>query len=158
MPPKLLMDISKLDIENIIAGPEQIRTYNPQRYEFEQLDGIIHFDPEENIVVGVKDVKNDEFWVKGHIPGRPLFPGVLMCESAAQLCSYYFKRVTETDKFLGFGGLDDVKFRGQVLPGTRLVIIAKNIELGRRRALFECQGIIENEKIVFQGVINGMPM
>ncbi len=158
MPPKLLMDIDKLDFDNIIAGPEQIREYNPQRHEFEQLDSVVYFNPEEKLAAGVKNVGEDEFWVRGHIPGRPLFPGVLMCEAAAQLCSYYFKRVTETEKFLGFGGLDSVKFRGQVTPGDRLIILSANTKLSSRRAVFQCQGVLENGKLAFQGVVTGMPM
>ncbi len=157
MPPKLFIDIEKVDTGNLIAGPEEIRRHNPQRDEFEQLDGILHFDTDQKIAVGVKAVKEDEFWVKGHIPGRPLFPGVLMCESAAQLCSYYFNSVTETDKFLGFGGLDNVKFRGQVKPGSTFIIIAKNTKLGTRRAVFDCQGVV-NRQLVFQGTVTGMPM
>ena len=55
----------------------------------EQLTAIVHVDPEKHLVAGYKDVGNDEFWVRGHMPGYPLMPGVLMCEAAAQLCSYY---------------------------------------------------------------------
>jgi 3-hydroxyacyl-[acyl-carrier-protein] dehydratase len=71
----------------------------------EQLTGILMFDPEQSLIVGYKDVKADEFWVRGHIPGRPLLPGVLMCECAAQLCSYYYSRATSQSRFVGFGGM-----------------------------------------------------
>ncbi len=157
MPPKLFVDLEKVDMDKVIAGPEEIRKYNPQRYEFEQLEAIVLFDADAETAVGYKDLRDDEFWVRGHIPGRPLFPGVLMCESAAQICSYYFKKYTDTDKFLGFGGLDNVKFRGQVKPGDRFIVIAKKLEIGRRRAVFDCQGVV-NGKLVFQGTVTGMPM
>ena len=121
MPPKLLFDLDSIDLDAVEAGKEDIREVNPQRYEMEQLDGIIHHDPDEGIIVGYKDVRDDEFWVRGHIPDRPLLPGVLMCEAAAQLCSYYYMRYTETDKFLGFGGMQDVKFRRPVEPGNKLI-------------------------------------
>ncbi len=157
MPRELLIDPDSLDLEHIVAGPEEIRRYNPQRYEFEQLDAIVYYDPEKHLIAGLKGVDADEFWARGHIPGRPLFPGVMMCESAAQLCSYYYKKVTGTDRFLGFGGLDKVKFRGQVKPGDRFVVVARNLELGRRRAVFDCQGLVDG-KLVFQGVVTGMPI
>ncbi len=157
MPPKLLIDPDKIDSGSIIAGPEQIRLFNPQRYEFEQLDAVIFYDPDKHLVAGYKNVSDDEFWVRGHIPGRPLFPGVLMCESAAQLCSYYFKKFTGTDKFLGFGGLEDVKFRGQVKPDDRFIVVAHCLEIGRRRAVFECQGLVGG-RLVFQGTVIGMPI
>ena len=68
----------------------------------------------------------DEFWVRGHMPGFPLLPGVLMCEAAAQLGAYYLCAYRPFDgDFLGFGGMDNVRFRGKVSPGDRLVLIAK---------------------------------
>ena len=46
-------------------------------------------DSARNVCVGYKDLGPDEFWVRGHMPGMPLMPGVIMCEAAAQLASYY---------------------------------------------------------------------
>lgn len=157
MPPKFLIEPGRIEADNVIAGAEQIRSCNPQRFEFEQLDRIVFFDPAQNLIAGVKDIGGDEFWVRGHIPGRPLFPGVLMCESAAQLCCYYYKKVTGYEGFLGFGGLDSVKFRGQVVPGDSFIAVAKNLQLSQRRAVFECQGIVKG-KLVFQGRVTGMPI
>ena len=157
MPPKPLIDLASIDMSCMVAGPEEIRRYNPQRYEMEQLDGVVHVDLEQRVAVGYKDVRDDEFWVRGHIPGRPLLPGVLMCEAAAQLCSYYYIRATGTDKFLGFGGLERVKFRGQVVPGDRLMLLVRNTELNRRRAIFDVQGVVDG-KLVFEGVVVGMPI
>src|SRR5260370_41120418 len=92
----------------------------------EQLHAIIHMDTEKHIIVGYKDVRSDEFWVRGHFPGYPLLPGVLMCEAAAQLCSYYSAThgLSQGD-FIGFGGLENIRFRGQVRPGDRLGLIVK---------------------------------
>ena len=55
-------------------------------------------------------------------------PGVLMCEAAAQLCSFFCGhiRLVKTG-FVGFGGMEDVRFRGQVRPGRRLVLVSKAI-------------------------------
>ena len=125
MPQELFININEIDINDIEIDREGIRAVNPHRYEMEQLNGIIKFDPENKIIIGFKEVKDDEFWVRGHIPGRPLFPGVLMMEAAAQLCTYYYKRVIEDDRFLGFGGIDKVKFRGKVIPGDRFIIVAE---------------------------------
>lgn len=157
MPPKPIVDLSTIDLSTIEAGVDDIRKYNPQRHEFEQLDGIIHYDKEEEYVVGVKEVTDDEFWVRGHIPGRPLFPGVLMCEAAAQLCSYYFKRTAQEEGFFGFGGMDDVKFRATVEPGDRLIIVAKLHRISRRVCIMDCQEFV-GEKMAFQGRITGLPV
>jgi 3-hydroxyacyl-[acyl-carrier-protein] dehydratase len=157
MPPKPLVDLDRIDLSKVEAGPDDIRQYNAQRFEMEQLDGVIEMNAENAYVVGFKEVGHDEFWVRGHIPGRPLFPGVLMCEAAAQLCSYYFKVATGTDKFLGFGGMSDVKFRRQVVPGDRLILVAKNTDLRSRRATFDCQGFVDGT-MVYEGTIVGLPM
>jgi 3-hydroxyacyl-[acyl-carrier-protein] dehydratase len=157
MPPKPLFDLSTLDFSRVVAGPEEIRRCNPQRYEMEQLDGILHFNLQEGVAVGFKDVRADEFWVRGHIPGRPLLPGVLVCEAAAQLCSYFYKKAFETEQFLGFGGMEGVKFRGAVVPGDKLILVASKHDLRPRRATFDCQGFVA-DRMVYEGTINGMPM
>ncbi|KHE93526.1 MAG: beta-hydroxyacyl-ACP dehydratase [Candidatus Scalindua rubra] len=157
MSQKFLVDIDTIDLNELTADIDQIRLIVPHRYEMEMLSGILKFDLENKIIIGFKDVKKDEFWVRGHIPGNPLMPGVLMVEAAAQLCTYYFKSSIQTEKFFGFGGIDKVKFRGKVLPGDKLIIIAKNSELRDRRAIFDVQGMA-NGKLVFEGKIIGMAM
>ena len=155
MPQDILTDLSALDLTKSIVDIETIRAIIPHRYEMEQLSGIVKFDPEQGIIVGYKNVSSNEFWIRGHIPGRPLMPGVLMLEAAAQLCTYYYKKTIQDDRFLGFGGIDKVKFRGKVVPGDKLVLIAKNRELRPRRAIFDTQGVVDG-KLVFEGVIIGM--
>lgn len=157
MSPKALVDLGSLDLSGSVAGPEQIRECNPQRYEMEHLDGVLHMDTDVGIIVGFKDVTDDEFWLRGHVPGRPLLPGVIMCEAAAQLCSYYYHRVMGTSAFLGFAGLENVKFRRPVVPGDRLMLIGLCRELKVRRSIFDCQGLV-NGRIVFEGTIIGMPI
>ncbi len=62
--------------------------------EIEQLDGILHEDSVRNACVGLKIVRYNEFWVRGHMPGFPLMPGVLLCEAAAQVASYFAAEAT----------------------------------------------------------------
>jgi 3-hydroxyacyl-[acyl-carrier-protein] dehydratase len=152
------MDPTLLDFSHVVADREAIRRANPQRFEMEHLDAIIKVDREHHLLVGYKDVRADEFWVRGHMPGYPLLPGVLMCEAAAQLCSYY--SVTQGllhGDFIGFGGLENVRFRGLVRPGDRLVLIGKALRLHRRQTVFNVQGFV-GSTMVFNADIIGVPM
>lgn len=157
MPPQLLIDSSTYSPDKVIMSLDEIRKYNPQRYEMEQLSGVLRFDSEAGEIVCYKDLTDNEFWVRGHIPGRPIMPGVIMIEAAAQMCSLYFGLVSPQDKFIGFGGVDAVKFRGQVLPGDKLILQGKQVEIRPRRAVFDTIGVV-NDRMVFQARITGMPI
>src|SRR5262245_60071865 len=124
MPPELHLDPAKLDLNQVVADREEIYRVNPQRFEMEQLTTIVFIDPAHLLIAGYKDVGNEEFWVRGHMPDYPIMPGVLMCEAAAQMCSYYIltQGLMQGD-FIGFGGMENVRFRGVVRPGDRLVLV-----------------------------------
>jgi 3-hydroxyacyl-[acyl-carrier-protein] dehydratase len=158
MPPELHFDLSRLDFSHVLADREQIRQINPQRFEMEQLTAIVHLDKEQQLIVGYKDVGHDEFWVRGHMPGYPLLPGVLMCEAAAQLCSYYIvSSGLLKGGFIGFGGMENVRFRGPVRPGDRLVLVGKVLRLNRRQTLVNVQGFV-GSVMVFHADVLGMPL
>ena len=158
MAPPLLVDLSRLDLNRVLYDVDAVQDINPHRYEMRLLDGIVHLDREQGCVVGFHDAREDEFWVRGHIPGRPLMPGVLMIETAAQLASFCAKQLNPDEKrFFGFGGIDEVKFRTPVLPGQRLWILGKFLENRSRRFKFAAQGVV-NDQLAFQAVITGLPM
>jgi 3-hydroxyacyl-[acyl-carrier-protein] dehydratase len=155
----LLLDFSEFDPDRVLADIEEIRRYNPQRYEMEQLTAICYEDPSRNVCAGFKDTSHNEFWVRGHMPGMPLMPGVIMCEAAAQMCSYFaVKHNLLGSKMVGFGGLEDVRFRDPVLPGDRLLIVAKALK-HRPGAIIVCrfQGFVRRALVV-DGIIKGVPL
>lgn len=157
MPPQLLIDLDTIDLNQCIFDAEAIEKINPHRHEMRQLDGIIWENRDDATIVGYKDITENEFWVRGHIPGRPIMPGVIMIEAAAQLASFAVKRINDDDRFIGFGGVDDVKFRGVVTPPARLYIIGKLIENRTRRFVSLAQGVVDGQ-MVFQARIIGMPV
>jgi 3-hydroxyacyl-[acyl-carrier-protein] dehydratase len=158
MPPVLHLDPATLDLNKVTAGKHAIRTVNPQRFEMEQLTAIVHVDSEQHVIAGYKDVGGDEFWVRGHMPGYPLLPGVLMCEAAAQLCSYYISTTgLMQGDFIGFGGLENVRFRAPVRIGDRLVLVGKAIKLNRRQTIFNVQGFV-GTAMVFHADVLGVPL
>lgn len=131
-----------------VIGKDRIRELLPQRFEMEHLDGIGFIDVEGGLCAGWKDVREDEFWVRGHIPGRPLLPGVIQLEALAQLTSVACKVVFPDIGFVGFGGVDACKFRVSVTPGQRLVLLSKQIELRPRRAVYDTQGWVDGRLAV----------
>ena len=157
MPPPAIVDPASLDLNNLVADREEIMRVNPHRYEFQLLDAIIYCDIEKQIFAGYHDVREDAFWVRGHIPGRPLFPGVLMIEAAAQLASYLTHKLLDMEGFIGFAGVNNVKFRGTVSPPARFLIVGRGKQIRRRRTVCETQGFVDGT-MVFEAEITGMPV
>lgn len=159
MPGAPLVDLARIDLAATVADIETIRAANPQRFEMEMLSRIVFVDDAAGEVAGVLEIPEEPWWGPGHIPGRPLMPGVLMIEAAAQLCSYFIRRIYDPkeygERFFGFGGIDAVKFRGVVFPGQTLLIVGRKTELRARRAVFDTQGFVDG-KMVFEGQITGM--
>ncbi len=156
MPPPLLFPLERFDLARIAVPIEEVRKVNPQRFEMEQLDGIVGIDLEEGIVLGVKQVRRDEFWARGHIPGRPLMPAVVMLEAAGQTASYFVKlKLGLGERFMGFAGIDRARFRGSVAPGDTLYILSRSIDVRVRKSLSHCQGVVSG-RLVFECDIMGM--
>ena len=157
MPPPAILDPSQLDFSRLIANRDEIARALPHRYEFQLLDGLVFFDTRTTTYAGFHDVRSDAWWTRGHIPQRPLFPGVLMIEIAAQLSSYVWQRASGERTFLGLVGVDAVKYRGTVEPPCRFVVACRGREMRRRRVVCETQGFVGNT-MVFESVITGMPV
>jgi 3-hydroxyacyl-[acyl-carrier-protein] dehydratase len=163
MPPKPLLDLAAIDWDRTVADLETIRRFNPQRHEFELLSRIVHeqYDrtPPAGEVAGVLEIGASPFWARGHLPGRPLMPGVLMVESAAQLASYAIGHIYDVTqypgKFFGFAGLEEVRFRGSVFPGQTMRLVGRSHDVRPRRAAFDTQAYVGTD-LVFEGRIIGM--
>ncbi len=155
----LIIDPTTIDFSRVVADLDEIRRYNLQRYEMEQLTAIVLEDFDRKICVGYKDTSREDFWVRGHMPGMPLMPGVVMLEAAAQLCSYYAQKLDLLGtRMIGFGGLEDVRFRDPVIPGDRLILICQLVKARRGRMLVSrFQGAV-HDNLVVEGVLKGVPI
>ncbi len=153
----LILDFSEYDLDRVIADIEQIRRYNLQRFEMEQLTAVCYEDAERKICAGYRDLARDEFWARGHMPGMPLMPGVLMCEAAAQLASYFSRKYGLVQELIGFGGLDEVRFRGVVRPGQRLVVVVRLLKIRQTMMTAEFQNFVD-QSLVCEGTLKGVPL
>jgi 3-hydroxyacyl-[acyl-carrier-protein] dehydratase len=154
-----IIDFSEFDISKTIADKEAIMAVNCQRFEMQQLDGILYEDAETRTCVGYKDATDSEFWVSGHMPGMPIMPGVVMCEIAAQLSSYLCTKYNLLGaEVVGLGGLEEIRFRNVVRPGDRFVVMLRQ-EKVRFGAMIVCyfQGYV-NQSLVVDGKIKGIPL
>lgn len=150
-----LVPVERWNLGRILFGPEELHKVNQQRFEMEQLDAVTHLDAPTLEIVGYKDVRSDEFWVRGHVPGRPILPGVLQLEALAQLTSFYIGHTIPDIGFIGFGGVDAVKFRRTIVPGERMVLVGKGVEIRSRRAVFDTQGWVDG-KLAVEARITGV--
>ena len=160
MSKELLLDHSEIDLDRVVADLDEIRRHNPQRFEMEQLTAIVFDDYDRKVCAGYKDITENEFWVRGHMPGMPLMPGVLICETAAQMCSYYTHkhRLLGDSKIVGLGGLEDVRFRDPVRVGDRLVVVCKMLKV-RPGSIIVCRfQAFVRQVMVADGKIKGIAL
>jgi 3-hydroxyacyl-[acyl-carrier-protein] dehydratase len=152
-------DVTQLDLSRPVAGIEEIRAVNPHRFEMEMISAIVLLDPARKLIVGYKDFTPHDFWVRGHMPGFPLVPGVLMCEAAAQLCCYYTvtQKVCDPGVLMGLGGIEDTRFHRPVRPGDRLVLVGHGVKVHRRLTKFHTIGYVGRDK-AFETTVTGVPI
>jgi len=156
---EFIVDPDLLDFDKPIADIEAIRGLNPQRHEMEQLTAILYEDTDRHVCAAYLQTSMDSFWVRGHMPGMPLMPGMLMIEAAAQVASFFTQRHDLLGAaMVGFGGVDNVKFRGVVLPGDRLIVMVKLVKARRNRMIVaQFQGVVDGQ-IVCEGELKGIPI
>ncbi|HHY60222.1 MAG TPA: 3-hydroxyacyl-ACP dehydratase FabZ [Clostridia bacterium] len=100
----------------------------PHRYPFLLVDRILELEPGKR-AVGIKNVTANEPFFVGHFPGYPVMPGVLVMEALAQVGAVALLQMPEFQGKLAFlAGLENVRFRRQVVPGD---VLRLEVELTR---------------------------
>jgi 3-hydroxyacyl-[acyl-carrier-protein] dehydratase len=92
----------------------------PHREPFLLIDEVLELVPGERVVAR-KTVRDDEWYLRGHFPGRPVMPGVLIVEAMAQTGAVAVLAEEENrGRIVLFAGIDDMRFKRIVEPGDEL--------------------------------------
>ena len=110
---------------SVALGREQIEEILPHRDPFLFLDEVTVLEPGSRVVAR-KRVREDEWFLTGHFPGRPIMPGVIIVEAMAQTGAVaVLADEANRGKLALFAGINDVRFKRMVLPGDELELICE---------------------------------
>ena len=133
-----------------MLNKEEIEKIIPQRDPFLMIDKVEEFIPGES-AIAYKYVREDEWYFKGHFPGNPIMPGVLITESLAQTGAVAILSMEENKgKNALFGGIDKMKFKKMVVPGDKLRLEVKVIKRKGPIGIGEAKATV-NDKVVAKG-------
>lgn len=93
---------------------EELMKILPHREDMLLIEDV---EQKEEFAIGHYKVRGDEFFLRGHFPGNPIVPGVILCEMLAQTACILMQDVMTKGKLPVYTGLNNVKFRSQVKPG-----------------------------------------
>ena len=154
--------MSEVSSESVMLSGKEILTLLPQQEPFRFVDNILEVD-EDHIIANYRFRPEADFY-KGHFPGNPVTPGVILLESLAQVgvvaLGIYLFALEEglrgvTDKIALFVDAD-VEFSGMVLPGEKVFISGKKVFFRRNKLRTEAMMTTEDGSLVCSGTISGL--
>lgn len=133
-----------------MLSKEEIKRVIPQREPFLMIDEVEEYISGE-MAIAYKNVNESEWYFKGHFPGNPIMPGVLITEALAQTGAVAILSLEENKgKNALFGGIDKMKFKKMVTPGDRLKLEVRIIK--KKGPIGVGEGIATvNEDVVAKG-------
>ena len=133
-----------------MLNKEEIKKIIPQREPFLMIDEVEEYKPGESCIA-YKNVSENEYYFKGHFPGNPVMPGVLIVESLAQAGAIAILSMEENKgKNALFGGIDKMKFKKMIVPGDRIKLEVKIIKRKGPIGLGEAIATV-NDKVAAKG-------
>lgn len=154
--------MSEVSSESVVLSGKEVLTLLPQQEPFRFVDNIVEVD-EDHIIANYRFRPEADFY-KGHFPGNPVTPGVILLESLAQVgvvaLGIYLFALEEglrgvTDKIALFVDAD-VEFSGMVLPGEKVIISGKKVFFRRNKLRTEAMMTTEDGSLVCSGTISGL--
>ena len=141
--------------------PKQVLDLVPQQDPFRFIDEITELDDDH--IVGVYRFRPDADFYRGHFPGNPVTPGVILIESMAQVgivaLGIYLlalEREADTTKIMTLFTDMDVEFSGIVNPGDRVTITAEKVFFRRRKLRSKAEMKLDDGTVVCSGTVSGM--
>ena len=129
---------------------EEIRQFLPHRYPFLLVDRVTDCTPGESITT-IKNISVNEPQFTGHFPNQAIMPGVLIIEALAQTTGLLgFRTMSEEpsdDILYMLVGVDNVRFKRQVVPGDQLVMKAKIERRSKVIWKFSCEATVDGELV-----------
>lgn len=126
----------------------EIMRWLPHRYPFLLVDRIVACDVGK-MIRGIKNVTMNEPFFQGHFPGYPVMPGVLVIEALAQIASLLAWKMAGDEpggnRLIFFAGIDNARFRRQVVPGDQLVLEAEVNRMVRGIGKFSARALVNGE-------------
>ena len=130
-----------------MLNKDEIKNIIPQREPFLMIDEVEEYTPGVG-ATAYKYVNEDEWYFKGHFPGNPIMPGVLITESLAQTGAVAILSVeANKGKNALFGGINNMKFKKMVVPGDKLKLEVKIIKQKGPIGVGEAIATVEGEVV-----------
>tara|TARA_Y100000994_G_C15567349_1_gene390913 strand:- start:295 stop:750 length:456 start_codon:yes stop_codon:yes gene_type:complete len=135
---------------NLKIKKEDIKKYLPHREPFLFIDEVL--DIKENTQIhATKYISNEEYFLQGHFPNNPIFPGVIIIEALGQASGILgfvsMNKTPEQGSIYVLAGVDKVRFRKRVRPGDNIDLYSKVISEKRGIWKFECRAELDGELI-----------
>lgn len=116
--------------ESVLFTVKEIQQFLPHRPPFLLVDRILSMDVEKNLIIGEKNLTINEDFFRGHFPGAPIMPGVLMIEALAQCGTVLVHHRVQNDKLAVLLNITQAKFRTPARPGDVLRLSCEGIHVG----------------------------